>query len=131
MLDSKALIRLVEKKLAEDRFQALLPAGQVFLDEIREYFSKLAEEQTSLVAANKRKRSPASLNSRAWNSCRVTTTQLELILNNALDKCTAAYVEPGEAVGAIGAQSISEPGTQMTLKVCSATRVAVLLYLPS
>jgi DNA-directed RNA polymerase III subunit RPC1 len=26
-------------------------------------------------------------------------------------------VEPGEAVGAIGAQSISEPGTQMTLKV--------------
>jgi len=29
-----------------------------------------------------------------------------------------AMVEPGEAVGAIGAQSISEPGTQMTLKVC-------------
>ena len=26
-------------------------------------------------------------------------------------------VEPGESVGAIGAQSISEPGTQMTLKV--------------
>ena len=26
-------------------------------------------------------------------------------------------VEPGEAVGAMGAQSISEPGTQMTLKV--------------
>ena len=32
--------------------------------------------------------------------------------------CLSAMVEPGEAVGAIGAQSISEPGTQMTLKVC-------------
>jgi DNA-directed RNA polymerase III subunit RPC1 len=27
-----------------------------------------------------------------------------------------AMIEPGEAVGAIGAQSIGEPGTQMTLK---------------
>jgi len=27
-----------------------------------------------------------------------------------------SVVEPGEAVGAVGAQSISEPGTQMTLK---------------
>ena len=28
----------------------------------------------------------------------------------------AAVIEPGEAVGAIAAQSLSEPGTQMTLK---------------
>ena len=35
----------------------------------------------------------------------------------ALAKYTTSCVEPGEAVGAIGAQSISEPGTQMTLKV--------------
>lgn len=28
----------------------------------------------------------------------------------------AAAIEPGEAVGAIAAQSLSEPGTQMTLK---------------
>ena len=34
----------------------------------------------------------------------------------ALRKYAAAHVEPGQAVGAIGAQSISEPGTQMTLK---------------
>jgi DNA-directed RNA polymerase III subunit RPC1 len=28
-----------------------------------------------------------------------------------------AQIEPGTAVGALGAQSIGEPGTQMTLKV--------------
>jgi hypothetical protein len=39
------------------------------------------------------------------------------MMDIALERCSKASVEPGEAVGAIGAQSISEPGTQMTLKV--------------
>ncbi|KAJ8602663.1 hypothetical protein CTAYLR_004114 [Chrysophaeum taylorii] len=34
----------------------------------------------------------------------------------ATDKVSRSRVQPGEAVGAIGAQCISEPGTQMTLK---------------
>ena len=50
------------------------------------------------------------------NSQRLTALQLHTILNNALDKYDRAQIQPGEAVGAIGAQSISEPGTQMTLK---------------
>jgi DNA-directed RNA polymerase III subunit RPC1 len=33
-----------------------------------------------------------------------------------LSKYRAAAIEPGSAVGAVGAQSIGEPGTQMTLK---------------
>lgn len=33
-----------------------------------------------------------------------------------MEKYQKAEVEPGSAVGAIGAQSIGEPGTQMTLK---------------
>ncbi|KAI1089999.1 beta and beta-prime subunits of DNA dependent RNA-polymerase [Rostrohypoxylon terebratum] len=33
-----------------------------------------------------------------------------------LEKYSKAQVEPGHAVGAVGAQSIGEPGTQMTLK---------------
>lgn len=40
--------------------------------------------------------------------------------NNFLEACRRKYVkavmEPGTAVGALGAQSIGEPGTQMTLK---------------
>ena len=41
-------------------------------------------------------------------------------LTEFLDRCVAKYrnkrIEPGSAVGAVGAQSIGEPGTQMTLK---------------
>ncbi|KAL7999807.1 putative DNA-directed RNA polymerase, subunit beta-prime [Plasmopara halstedii] len=56
----------------------------------------------------------------AWllshNVCRITTKQVEKLLEISLYKYNRAGIEPGEAVGAIGAQSISEPGTQMTLK---------------
>lgn len=50
------------------------------------------------------------------NALRLTARQLHTVLNSALDKYDRAQIQPGEAVGAIGAQSISEPGTQMTLK---------------
>ncbi|KAK0138597.1 DNA-directed RNA polymerase III subunit RPC1 [Merluccius polli] len=44
---------------------------------------------------------------------RITPTQLEKFLETCRDK---AQMEPGSAVGALCAQSIGEPGTQMTLK---------------
>lgn len=50
------------------------------------------------------------------NLARVTESQLCAILEEALRRYALACVEPGEAVGAVGAQSISEPATQMTLK---------------
>ena len=137
-LTSKELMALVEKKLGEDRFQSLLPSGCVFLDEIRQFFDKLAREQSDLLAST----GSDFIGYKTWNSSRVTKTQLEFILEKALEKFIVAFVEPGEAVGAIGAQryvlasftsypgtcvshshttiylllSISEPGTQMTLK---------------
>lgn len=42
--------------------------------------------------------------------------QLNIFLDTCLLKYTRARIEPGTAVGALGAQSIGEPGTQMTLK---------------
>jgi RNA polymerase Rpb1, domain 5 len=118
------LMSEVDRKLSEPRFQDLLPTGRVFLDETRSFFAGLAEKQMSLVQsanvdddADKGKQVDALM----WNSCRVTPTQLDLLLKYALEKCLLAYVEPGEACGAIGAQSISEPGTQMTLKVSGMT----------
>jgi DNA-directed RNA polymerase III subunit RPC1 len=50
------------------------------------------------------------------NINRLTLHQLKLILKAALTKYSKSQIEPGEAVGAVGAQSLSEPGTQMTLK---------------
>ena len=107
------LIARVEAKLSEERFRQLLPEGFVFLREIREFFESKAAIQRSLFADSTDTLDIAHC---TWNSCRFTETQLERVLTIALDKCKAAYVEAGEAVGAIGAQSISEPGTQMTLK---------------
>ncbi|KAL3233552.1 DNA-directed RNA polymerase III subunit RPC1 [Nakaseomyces bracarensis] len=47
---------------------------------------------------------------------RITEKSVKKFLEIAISKYHKAKVEPGTAVGAIGAQSIGEPGTQMTLK---------------
>lgn len=46
----------------------------------------------------------------------ITKEHVESFLEMCLFKYERSKVEPGTAVGAIGAQSIGEPGTQMTLK---------------
>ncbi|KAG0679034.1 DNA-directed RNA polymerase III subunit C1 (rpo31) [Kluyveromyces marxianus] len=48
--------------------------------------------------------------------CKISKSLVESFLTIAISKYHKAKVEPGTAVGAIGAQSIGEPGTQMTLK---------------
>ncbi|KAK2738077.1 DNA-directed RNA polymerase iii largest [Colletotrichum kahawae] len=47
---------------------------------------------------------------------KVSETTLRMFIRLCLEKYKKAHVEPGHAVGAVGAQSIGEPGTQMTLK---------------
>jgi DNA-directed RNA polymerase III subunit RPC1 len=47
---------------------------------------------------------------------KISTNSIKTFLQQCLYKYNRAKVEPGTAVGAIGAQSIGEPGTQMTLK---------------
>ncbi|KAH9892352.1 hypothetical protein F4778DRAFT_317731 [Xylariomycetidae sp. FL2044] len=47
---------------------------------------------------------------------RVSERTLRKFIELCLEKYSKAHVEPGHAVGAVGAQSIGEPGTQMTLK---------------
>ncbi|XP_014677319.1 PREDICTED: DNA-directed RNA polymerase III subunit RPC1-like [Priapulus caudatus] len=47
---------------------------------------------------------------------RVASTQLREFVATCISKYKRASMEPGTAVGAIAAQSIGEPGTQMTLK---------------
>lgn len=47
---------------------------------------------------------------------RLTCTQLVTFLQTCGQKYTRSIIEPGTAVGALAAQSIGEPGTQMTLK---------------
>ena len=46
----------------------------------------------------------------------ISESQLNTFLDVCMQKYNAKRIEPGTAVGAVGAQSIGEPGTQMTLK---------------
>ncbi|TDL29012.1 beta and beta-prime subunits of DNA dependent RNA-polymerase [Rickenella mellea] len=50
------------------------------------------------------------------NKSKVTEQQIRSFLDMCWVKYAKAKIEPGSTVGAVGAQSIGEPGTQMTLK---------------
>ncbi|KAF8075932.1 hypothetical protein FPV67DRAFT_389261 [Lyophyllum atratum] len=50
------------------------------------------------------------------NKSKVTEDQITAFLDLCWTKYVKARIEPGSTVGAVGAQSIGEPGTQMTLK---------------
>lgn len=52
----------------------------------------------------------------ADRTAKVSASTLRLFIRLCLEKFKKAHVEPGHPVGAVGAQSIGEPGTQMTLK---------------
>lgn len=47
---------------------------------------------------------------------RLSEGQIRKFMERVNDKYNRAVTEPGTAVGAVAAQSIGEPGTQMTLK---------------
>lgn len=46
---------------------------------------------------------------------KITKTQLKAILEKLVKEKQETQIEPGESVGLVGAESIGEPGTQMTL----------------
>lgn len=52
----------------------------------------------------------------AERTAKISRPALIAFIGACLEKYDKAKVEPGSAVGAIAAQSIGEPGTQMTLK---------------
>ena len=60
---------------------------------------------------------------------RCTRSQLVDFLNLCKEKYSRAKIEPGTAVGALCAQSIGEPGTQMTLKTFHFAGVASMSIL--
>ena len=120
-IDEKAvtgtdLLELVEAELLTAGFQKILPTGITFHNEIRDFFRGIVKMQNELTADADENTTDAMIQQRTWNKCRLIPRQARKILQTALIKYDNASVPPGEAIGASGAQSISEPGTQMTLK---------------
>jgi DNA-directed RNA polymerase beta' subunit len=56
----------------------------------------------------------------------ITKKEFDTICDNVIDSYERSLVEPGEAVGTVAAQSIGEPGTQMTLRTFHYAGVAEL-----
>jgi len=86
-------------KLAEIREKKML---KPFLTKPADDFIMIDESNESLIAVNQ--------------LLKVSANSINKFLEQCIYKYSRAKVEPGTAVGAIGAQSIGEPGTQMTLK---------------
>lgn len=107
------LKKAIKSKLEEERYQKLLPEGLVLHQDIENFFRSRSKKLGELGGSTN---VSAELSNICWSTCRFTKTQIDEIFDVIWRKCVKAYVEPGEAVGAIAAQSIGEPGTQMTLK---------------
>ena len=73
-----------------------------------------------------RKRQSRGIKEYLDRTAKISASTLKTFINSCLDKYEKAAIEPGTAIGAVGAQSIGEPGTQMTLKTFHFAGVANL-----
>ncbi|KAL6404050.1 DNA-directed RNA polymerase III subunit RPC1 [Ilyonectria robusta] len=90
-----------------------------FLREIENHVDKLASrlsEVRELAGFRGAEMTRPTAQDHIDRTAKVSKTALRLFVRLSLEKHKRARVEPGHAVGAIGAQSIGEPGTQMTLQ---------------
>jgi DNA-directed RNA polymerase III subunit RPC1 len=84
-----------------------------FIETIKDYVHNKADELTKAGGSS-------GSNEKGRKALDHVNKLSERSLRNFIQSCLSKYekakVEPGHAVGAVGAQSIGEPGTQMTLK---------------
>ncbi|KAF8644329.1 hypothetical protein AX16_008537 [Volvariella volvacea WC 439] len=126
------VVELLEKELSSPRF--VNDCASAYLDAVRLFISETVVQKMADVRRN-HGMFDAIEREAEWdadtdlsmgasdadkivvdNKCKVTESQLKTFLNLCWTKYVKARIEPGSTVGAVGAQSIGEPGTQMTLK---------------
>lgn len=93
--------------------------GRRFLREIEAFVDELATRLSrvrKLVGLDGTLDEQPSALDHVNRTVKVSVSTLQLFIRLCLEKYQRAHVEPGHSVGAVGAQSIGEPGTQMTLK---------------
>ncbi|KAL7286577.1 hypothetical protein TKK_0019204 [Trichogramma kaykai] len=106
-LDGPRITKATEELLETDEFSCL---SKDFRDEIKQ-FLKATAIRVSKMRHNLKGDAPVYRHIE-----RLTVSQLVEFVQTCKDKYMKAKIEPGTAVGALAAQSIGEPGTQMTLK---------------
>nr|CAB3265029.1 DNA-directed RNA polymerase III subunit RPC1-like [Phallusia mammillata] len=110
-LCSKTLVEQTEESL-KTQTSISEEFKKELLEFVESYALKLNKTRTSYGINDNGSTQPAVL----YQLLRVTSTQLKEFVRISSSKYMKARLEPGTAVGALCAQSIGEPGTQMTLK---------------
>ncbi|MFX1515019.1 MAG: DNA-directed RNA polymerase subunit A'' [Promethearchaeota archaeon] len=91
---------------------------------------KLSKDQLQALINEREDRFPKSIRSDIFHKLSELPNLNKKVVMRILDSVEDAYlrslVEPGEAIGTVAAQSIGEPGTQMTLKTFHYAGVAEL-----
>ncbi len=82
-------------------------------DQIKEYVSKKVEEYKEVIPENKLGELQSAIMSLEID---ITPEEVDRIFELAKEEYLKSLVQPGEPVGIVAAQSIGEPGTQMTLR---------------
>ncbi|KAK7113132.1 DNA-directed RNA polymerase III subunit RPC1-like [Littorina saxatilis] len=113
-LSGPDMIQLATEVLQEDKWKVTQPGFDDFMKDVMEHIQTTGEmtESARNMFVTPGKKIPAAV----FELKRMTRSQVQRFLDICLHKYHRAVIEPGEAVGAITAQSVGEPGTQMTLK---------------
>ncbi len=92
--------------------------------------ASLSEKKIYSLINEREERFPKSIRTDLFQKLSVVPNLNKKVVKKVLDSVEDAYlrslVEPGEAIGTVAAQSIGEPGTQMTLKTFHYAGVAEL-----
>jgi len=82
-------------------------------EQVKEYVSKKVEEYKEVIPENKLRELQSAITSLEIDT---TPEEVDRIFELAKEEYLKSLVQPGEPVGIVAAQSIGEPGTQMTLR---------------
>lgn len=110
-LDEEQLIEAFGLIAATDAF---LNCGEEFREEFKKFIVELSKKIHKVRIRHNMKDRVLLLVEKQIE--RITASQIVAFWEFAKEKYEKALIEPGTAVGALCAQSIGEPGTQMTLK---------------
>ncbi|KAH8918847.1 DNA-directed RNA polymerase III subunit C1 [Atractiella rhizophila] len=124
------ILDILDDQLSQQRFTASCTIA--FIDSIRQFIKKTVVDKAvsyrqaygmsaGLIrdeVADDAKENDLEVGARKIvdNKTKVTSMHIRKFLDLCWYKYIKCKIEPGTAVGAVGAQSIGEPGTQMTLK---------------
>ncbi|XP_074366508.1 DNA-directed RNA polymerase III subunit 1 [Apium graveolens] len=120
-MSSSQIIKVVDETLTKDFTTLEGDCSKAFNKSLSEFLKACAERSNNTRRALKLEEEPRSgdfniLENVANNISGITRRQLQVFMETCISRYYQKVVEGGTAIGAIGAHSIGEPGTQMTLK---------------